>query len=58
MLILERRAFSDGEALDFVETEKSKVVLHELESGWWILAVSLCVRCRQRTEAHIFAKVH
>ncbi|KAG5297488.1 DUF1712 domain-containing protein [Histoplasma ohiense] len=30
--------FSNGEAVDTVETEKSRIVLHELESGWWILA--------------------
>ncbi len=34
------RSFSDGQAVDTVETEKSRIVLHELEAGWWILAVS------------------
>lgn len=34
------RSFSDGKAVDTVETEKSRIVLHELEAGWWILAVS------------------
>jgi hypothetical protein len=34
------RSFSDGSAVDTVETEKSRIILHELESGWWILAVS------------------
>jgi hypothetical protein len=34
------RSFSDGRAVDTVETEKSRIVLHELEAGWWILAVS------------------
>ena len=33
------RSFSDGRAVDTVETEKSRIVLHELEAGWWILAV-------------------
>lgn len=33
------RNFSDGVAVDSVETEKSRIVLHELEPGWWILAV-------------------
>lgn len=33
------RSFSDGRAVDTVETEKSRIILHELESGWWILAV-------------------
>ncbi|KAI5922725.1 hypothetical protein F4810DRAFT_249898 [Camillea tinctor] len=32
------RGFSDGKAVDTIETEKSRVVLHELEPGWWILA--------------------
>lgn len=32
------RNFSDGKAVDTVETEKSRVILHELEPGWWILA--------------------
>ncbi|KAI9701558.1 MAG: hypothetical protein M1836_001614 [Candelina mexicana] len=31
-------SFSDGEAVDSVETEKSRIILHELEPGWWILA--------------------
>ncbi|KAI1462802.1 hypothetical protein F4805DRAFT_409376 [Annulohypoxylon moriforme] len=32
------RGFSDNKPLDTIETEKSRVVLHELEPGWWILA--------------------
>ncbi|PVH80584.1 hypothetical protein DL98DRAFT_491007 [Cadophora sp. DSE1049] len=32
------RSFSDGTAVDTVETEKSRIILHELEAGWWILA--------------------
>ncbi|KAH8685990.1 hypothetical protein BGZ60DRAFT_365936 [Tricladium varicosporioides] len=32
------RSFSDGKAVDTIETEKSRIILHELESGWWILA--------------------
>lgn len=33
------KTFSEGETpVDSVETEKSRVVLHELENGWWILA--------------------
>ena len=38
------RSFSDGRAVDTIETEKSRIVLHELESGWWILAVSSILR--------------
>ncbi|OBT56046.1 hypothetical protein VE04_02981 [Pseudogymnoascus sp. 24MN13] len=32
------RAFSQGRSVDAIETEKSKIILHELEVGWWILA--------------------
>ncbi|KAI2464435.1 hypothetical protein F4781DRAFT_71742 [Annulohypoxylon bovei var. microspora] len=32
------RGFSDDKPIDTIETEKSRVVLHELEPGWWILA--------------------
>lgn len=34
------RGFADGAAVDAIDTEKSRVVLHELEPGWWMLAVS------------------
>jgi hypothetical protein len=37
------RSFSDGRAVDTVETEKSRIVLHELEAGWWILAVGASI---------------
>ncbi|KAG8168896.1 hypothetical protein KVR01_001645 [Diaporthe batatas] len=30
--------FSDNQAVDSIETEKTRVVLHELEPGWWVLA--------------------
>lgn len=33
------KSFSDGQDVDTIETEKTRVVLHELEPGWWILAV-------------------
>lgn len=32
------KTFSDGKSMDSVETEKSRIILHELEAGWWILA--------------------
>jgi hypothetical protein len=35
------RSFSDGKSVDTIETEKSRIILHELEAGWWILAVSI-----------------
>jgi hypothetical protein len=34
------RSFSGGKPVDSIDTERSRVVLHELEPGWWILAVS------------------
>lgn len=35
------RSFADGETIDAIDTEKHCVVLTELESGWWILAVGM-----------------
>ncbi|CAK7273679.1 hypothetical protein SEPCBS119000_005783 [Sporothrix epigloea] len=32
------RSFADDQAVDTIETEKTRVVLHELEPGWWMLA--------------------
>ncbi|KAL5114301.1 hypothetical protein ACEQ8H_007821 [Pleosporales sp. CAS-2024a] len=32
------KSFSAGAAVDAVETHKSRIVLHELEHGWWALA--------------------
>lgn len=34
------RGFSDGAPVNAIETEKTRVVIHELEPDWWILAVS------------------
>lgn len=31
--------FSGDQSVDTIETEQTRVVLHELEPGWWILAV-------------------
>jgi len=33
------KSFSGDHPVDTIETEKSRVILHELEPGWWILAV-------------------
>ena len=33
------RSFSDGQSVDTIDTQKSRIILHELEAGWWILAV-------------------
>jgi len=35
------RNFSEGQPVDCIETEKSRIILHELESDWWLLAVWL-----------------
>ncbi|KAH6639446.1 hypothetical protein C7974DRAFT_422003 [Boeremia exigua] len=32
------RAFARGETVDAIDTDKARIVLHELEPGWWILA--------------------
>ncbi|KAH6968408.1 hypothetical protein HG530_007472 [Fusarium avenaceum] len=32
------RGFASGSSVDTIDTEKSRVILHELEPGWWILA--------------------
>ncbi|EWY90412.1 hypothetical protein FOYG_07947 [Fusarium oxysporum NRRL 32931] len=32
------RGFASGSTVDTIDTEKSRVILHELEPGWWILA--------------------
>lgn len=32
------RGFADGASVDTIDTEQSRLVLHELEPGWWILA--------------------
>ncbi|SZF06343.1 unnamed protein product [Blumeria hordei] len=32
------RNFSDGRSLDSIDTERSRIVLRELELGWWVLA--------------------
>lgn len=33
------RSFADDHPVDSIDTEKSRIVLHEIEKGWWILAV-------------------
>ncbi len=34
------REFSNGAAVDTIETEKSRIILHNLEGTWWLLAVN------------------
>jgi hypothetical protein len=47
-----RSNFSDGKALEYVDTDKSRVVLLELEKDWWIVAVSKWVSTCADLEAH------
>ncbi|KAE9984481.1 hypothetical protein EG327_005010 [Venturia inaequalis] len=32
------KSFANGKPVDQIETEKSRIVMHELEPGWWIIA--------------------
>nr|POE94339.1 vacuolar fusion protein ccz1 like [Quercus suber] len=32
------RSFSNGESVDSIDTDRTRIVLRELEKGWWILA--------------------
>lgn len=42
--------FSSGKPLEYVETDKARVVLLELEKDWWIVAVSLRkIFCRKHS---------
>ena len=47
--LIDNRNFSGGSPVDSVETEKTRVVIHELENGWWILAV--CVAYSEYAKA-------
>jgi hypothetical protein len=51
------RNFSDGKPVDSIDTEKSRIILHELERGWWILAsidlTQLPQPARASAESHI-----
>ncbi|THX23179.1 hypothetical protein D6D12_08597 [Aureobasidium pullulans] len=38
------RNFSDGEPIEAVETEKSRILIHELEKDWWVLALTYVVQ--------------
>lgn len=33
------KGFSKGRAVESIETEGRRIVIHELEPGWWVLAV-------------------
>jgi hypothetical protein len=35
-----RSNFSDGKKLEYVETDKARVVTLEIEKDWWVVAVS------------------
>ena len=44
------RSFSKGRTLDSIETERSRIILHELEKDWWLLAV-----CNHAISHHFLA---
>ncbi|KAL4975726.1 hypothetical protein BDW66DRAFT_136682 [Aspergillus desertorum] len=44
------RNFSESKAVDYVETEKSQIILHELEKDWWILASVDLTRLRNHNK--------
>ena len=50
------RNFSNGKAVDTIETEKSRIILHELETGWWILASIALTRIPSRASSKREAK--
>ena len=43
------RNFSNGKPVDSVDTETSRIILHELEKGWWILVSIDLTRLPQST---------
>ena len=45
------RNFSDGKSVDSVDTETSRIILHELEKGWWILVSIDLTRLPQSTRS-------
>ncbi|CAK7563804.1 MAG: hypothetical protein SEPTF4163_001681 [Sporothrix epigloea] len=45
------RSFADEQAVDTIETEKTRVVLYELEPGWWMLASIDLTRLPATTDA-------
>lgn len=44
------QGFTEGDSVDSIETETTRVIVHELEPGWWILAVSSLQAFAQSTE--------
>lgn len=51
ILLTGRRNFSEGKPVDSVETDKARVVIHELEKNWWILAVCVAYNLIDQTIA-------
>lgn len=41
--------FSAGKPLEYIETDKARVVVLELEKDWWIVAVSIPRRINMMT---------
>lgn len=38
--------FSSGKPLEYIETDKARIVVLELEKDWWIVAVSIASHLR------------
>lgn len=47
------RSFSDGASVDTVETEKARLILHELEAGWWVIAVRTSFALQDCSESNL-----
>ena len=43
------RNFSAGKPVESIETEKARTVIHQLEKGWWLVAVRIIVYISQST---------
>ena len=41
--------FSAGKPVESIETEKTRAVIHQLEKGWWLVAVRIFVYLSQST---------
>lgn len=42
--------FSSGKPLEYIETDKARVVVLELEKDWWIVAVSIARQLNSETK--------
>ncbi|KAK4463462.1 hypothetical protein QBC42DRAFT_66316 [Cladorrhinum samala] len=51
------KGFSNGRAVESIETEGRRIVLHELEPGWWVLASIDLTRIQQQQQQQEEGKV-